>query len=241
MPLLDQVLHDGDRARGGQLPVRAGTAASRSGACRCGRRPAAPMGCRAGSASRARRGAPASLSSSAIASGFRIAWPRSKNTSDWNTKRSPTMRMSGRLPRICAQAAEEVGAVAGELLHPLRQRDVEPAAEVGDRAWLSLSRDFRGVERLLQRGELAAQRRDLLVQKLDLRQRPRRRLLLALELAERRAAPPAGRRRSRIRACRCRRPRSASLALSVVCSPVTVVLDGCAGSSARAPGDRSAR
>ena len=40
-------------------------------------------------------------SSSGIASGFRIAWPRSKNSSDWNTKRSPTMRTSVRLPRIC--------------------------------------------------------------------------------------------------------------------------------------------
>ena len=33
-------------------------------------------------------------------SGLSTAWPESKNTSDWNTKRSPTTLMSGRLPRI---------------------------------------------------------------------------------------------------------------------------------------------
>ena len=31
-----------------------------------------------------------------------------------------------------AQAAEEIGAVARQLLHPLRQRHVEPGAEIGD-------------------------------------------------------------------------------------------------------------
>src|SRR5262245_21763433 len=44
--------------------------------------------------------APASLSSSARPSGRITAEPESKNTSDWNTKRSPTTRMSGRLLRI---------------------------------------------------------------------------------------------------------------------------------------------
>ena len=44
--------------------------------------------------------AEASLSSSARPSGSSSACPVSKNTSDWNTKRSPTMRMSGRLPRM---------------------------------------------------------------------------------------------------------------------------------------------
>ena len=40
-----------------------------------------------------------------------------------------------------------------------------------------------GVERLFDRGELAAQRRDLLIEHLDLRQRARGELLLAFELA----------------------------------------------------------
>ena len=34
------------------------------------------------------------------ASGFSHACPVGKSTSDWNTKRSPTTRISGRLPRI---------------------------------------------------------------------------------------------------------------------------------------------
>ena len=69
-----------------------------------------------------------------------IAWPAGNSTSDWKTKRSPTMRMSA-VAEDLAQAAEEVGAVARQLLHPLGERDVEPAAEIGDAAWLSLSRD----------------------------------------------------------------------------------------------------
>ena len=79
------------------------------------------------------------------------------------------MRMSGRLPRICAQAAEEVGAVARELLHPLGERDVEPAAEIGDPGLALLVAALGGVERLLERGELAAHGGDLLVEDLDLR------------------------------------------------------------------------
>ena len=34
------------------------------------------------------------------ASGRSTAWPAGNSTSDWKTKRSPTMRMSWRLPRI---------------------------------------------------------------------------------------------------------------------------------------------
>ena len=45
----------------------------------------------------------------------------------------------------------------------------------------SLSRFSRGVKRLFQRGELAAQRADLLVQHLDLRQRARRDRLLGIQ------------------------------------------------------------
>ena len=49
-----------------------------------------------------------------------------------------------------------------------------------------------GVERLLERADLAAERGDLLVQKLDLRERPLADLLLALEVAleRRRCGPP---------------------------------------------------
>ena len=82
-----------------------------------------------------------------------------------------------------AQPSEEVGAVARQLLHPLGQRHVEPLAEVGDaglRILVLLLRDF---ERLLERAELAAQRRDLLVEHFDLGQRAERNLLLGVELA----------------------------------------------------------
>src|SRR5665213_1403959 len=44
--------------------------------------------------------APATLSSSVVAACSRSALPVSKNSSDCSTKRSPTMRTSGRLPRI---------------------------------------------------------------------------------------------------------------------------------------------
>ena len=58
-----------------------------------------------------------------------------------------------------AQAAEEVGAVARELLHLLRQRDVEPLAEIGDLGLRFAVGGLRGVERLLDRRELLAQAR----------------------------------------------------------------------------------
>ena len=51
------------------------------------------------------------------------------------------------------------------------------------RLWESLSFFSASVERLLQRGELPAQRRDLLVEHFDLRQRARGDFLFALELA----------------------------------------------------------
>ena len=73
-----------------------------------------------------------------------------------------------------AQAAEEFRAVARQFLHALRQRDVEPLAEIGDAALRFLVALLGGIERLFERGELAAQRADLLVQHLDLRQRARR-------------------------------------------------------------------
>ena len=85
-----------------------------------------------------------------------------------STKRSPTMRMSGPVAEDLAQAAEEVGAVARQLLHPLGQRDVEAAAEIGDaRLALAVARSPRR-ERLLQGRELAAHGGDLLVEELDL-------------------------------------------------------------------------
>src|SRR5207248_1334684 len=69
-----------------------------------------------------------------------------------------------------AQPAEEVGAIARQLLYALRQRHVQPLAEIGDAGLRLLVLLLRRVERLLERRELAAQRRDLLIEHLDLRQ-----------------------------------------------------------------------
>ena len=96
-----------------------------------------------------------------------------------------------------AQPPEEIGAVAVEFLDTLGQRDVETPAEIGDLGvGLAVAR-FRDVQRVLQRADLLAQGRDLLVEQFDLAQR----LLADLPLAN-----PVRRR-----ACRCaarpRRPR----------------------------------
>src|SRR3984885_10460760 len=79
------------------------------------------------------------------------------------------------------QAAEKVRAIAIELLNLLRQRDVEPLAEVGDLRLRFLVRRLRCGERILDRRELLAQRRDLLVEHVDLGQSLRRYLLLLIE------------------------------------------------------------
>ncbi len=77
-----------------------------------------------------------------------------------------------------AQTAEEVGAVARQLLHLLGERHVQARAEVGDPGLAVLVALLGGAERVFERGELPAQRGDLLVQHVDLGQRARRRLLL---------------------------------------------------------------
>ena len=56
-----------------------------------------------------------------------------------------------------AQSSEKVRAVAGELLHLLRQRHIEPGAEIGDARLTFLVALFGGRQRLLDRGELAPQ------------------------------------------------------------------------------------
>ena len=50
-----------------------------------------------------------------------------------------------------AQPAEEVGAVARQFLHALRQRHVEPLAEIGDAGLRFLVALLGGVERLFER------------------------------------------------------------------------------------------
>jgi len=60
---------------------------------------------------------------------------------------------------------------------------LKPLAEIGDLVLRLLVLLLGGVERHLDGGQLAAQRRDLLVEDLDLRQRPGGDFLLAFELA----------------------------------------------------------
>ena len=67
-----------------------------------------------------------------------------------------------------AQPPEEIGAITVQFLHPLRQRDIETATEIGD---LDLRRGilgFRGLKRGFDRGDLRSQRRNLLVEQFDL-------------------------------------------------------------------------
>ena len=97
------------------------------------------------------------------------------------------MRMFSRSDEDLAQPAEEIRAVAVELLHALRQRDVEAAAEIGDLGVGFAVARFGDVERVLQRGDLLAQRGDLLVEQLDLRQRALADGALVVELAGQRA------------------------------------------------------
>src|SRR4029453_15865280 len=71
-----------------------------------------------------------------------------------------------------AQSSEEVGTVSREFLHPLRERYVQPLAQVGNAALRFLVLFLAGFECRFERAKLAPQRRDLLIEHLDLRQRP---------------------------------------------------------------------
>jgi len=69
------------------------------------------------------------------------------------------MRMSGRFAENGAQAARRIRTVARQFLYPLRQRDVQPLAEIGDAALRFLVALSPTLRALLECGELAAQRR----------------------------------------------------------------------------------
>src|SRR5262249_9051412 len=79
--------------------------------------------------------------------------------------------------------SEKIRTVALEFVYSLRQREIEPLTELGDARLRFLVFPFGGVERLLDRGELPAQRGNLLIEHLDLRQSARGDLLFALKLA----------------------------------------------------------
>ena len=82
-----------------------------------------------------------------------------------------------------AQTTEEIRAVARQFLHLLRERHVQPRAEIGNARQTLLVAPLGGVQRLLDGGKLAAQCRDLLVENIDLRHRPRRKGALGFQRA----------------------------------------------------------
>ena len=225
--LADEILHDRDGAGRREVPVRLELAVPRAGACRYARRRAAPTGCRGGIClSRSRRAA-ASLSSSAGPAGLSAGLAGIEEHLRLEDEAVADDADVGPVAEHLPQAAEEVGAEARQLLHLLRERHVEARAEVGDAGLGFAVALLRGGERLLERRELAAQGGDLLVQDLDLRQRPRGDLLLGVErLVERGdlAARRGGAGAARARPAPARRSFSASLAFSVSPSRCEIVL-----------------
>src|SRR5580704_5702711 len=92
----------------------------------------------------------------------------------------------GPIAKNSAQPSEEIGSIARQLLDALSQSDVQALAEIGNLDLRLLVLLRRGVERVLQGRKLAAQRRDLLVEHLDLRQGAPRDLLFSVERAAQR-------------------------------------------------------
>ena len=79
----------------------------------------------------------------------------------------------GAIAEDISQAAKEIGAIARKLLDLLGERDVQPRSEIGDSRLCVLFAGLRRLERGFDRRELATQGRDLLVERIDLRQRLR--------------------------------------------------------------------
>ena len=146
------------------------TARWRSAAYRCARRRASTQATSLGICFSSSTSAVASLSSSARPPGWITAEPASKKTSDWNTKRSPTTRTSGRSPRIIRSRPKNS---SGSVTVPAR---VAPAQGFS-RCPRSLRRACgllvacfsEASSALLRAPPVTAQRGDLLVQQFHLR------------------------------------------------------------------------
>ena len=80
------------------------------------------------------------------------------------------------------QSPKEVRAIALQLLHLLRQRRIEARAEILDRLVAFGAFLFCRVERVAQARDLPAQRNELLIQKIDFRERFIRDVLLRLQV-----------------------------------------------------------
>ena len=100
--------------------------------------------------------AAASVSSDCLPSGLRSALPSSNRTEEFEHEPVADHLDVGPRAEDLPQPPEEVGAVAVELLHLLRERDIEPLAEIGDLRLRFPVRGLRRRERILDRGELLA-------------------------------------------------------------------------------------
>ena len=121
-----------------------------------------------------------------MASGFSSAEPESNSTSDGKHEAVADDLEVRPGAENLSELAEEVGAVAGELLHLLGERDVQALAEIGDLDLAVLVLCLGRIERLLQRGDLKPERGELLIEDLDLGQRLVGDALLLVELAAKR-------------------------------------------------------
>jgi len=126
----DHVLHDRDGARGREVPL-VRKVAPVVGRISCGRRRGSTQAISPGicfsssvsalAACRARRGPPDAARLPGVEEHFRLE--HKAVTHDAHV---------GTIAQDGAQPAEEVRAIARELLHPLRQRDIQPLAKVGN-------------------------------------------------------------------------------------------------------------
>ena len=148
-PLLDEVLHHRDRARGGQRPVRGklrardrphvGVAVDAQHPGDVGRDLLVEVEQRAGELVELGAALRAEHRLAGVEEHFGLEHEAVADDADVRP-----------VAEDLAQPAEEVGAIAREFLHPLGQRHVEPLAEIGDPGLGLLVLLLRGVERLLR-------------------------------------------------------------------------------------------
>src|SRR5262245_2973479 len=93
--------------------------------------------------------------------------------------------------------AEEIRAIPLQFINALGQRKIKPLTKLGDAALRLLVLLFGRVQCLLEGGELTAQCCNLLVENLDLGERPRRDFFLAFDLTRQLRSPALSRCGSR--------------------------------------------
>jgi hypothetical protein len=103
--------------------------------------------------------------------GSSVAEPGSNRTSAWKDEAVADDAHVAAVAERLADLAEELGAVARQLLDLAGEREVEPPAEIDDLRLLFLGLEVGGVERGLEPAELLLQRVDLPRQQVDARLR----------------------------------------------------------------------